>query len=67
MFAVISESVEWKSLERHAEFIKSTHLRNLLQDQKRCDALIAEHGGIILDYSRENVVPETMVRGSLYS
>lgn len=62
MFAVISESVEWKSLERHAEFIKTTHLRTLLQDEKRCEALVAEHNGIVLDYSRENVVPETMVR-----
>ena len=40
--------------------VKTTHLRQLLADADRCSALLAEHDGIILDYSRENVLPETM-------
>ena len=60
---VISDTVEWKSLEKHAEYIKTTHLRSLLQDEKRSNALVAEHNGIVLDYSRQNLVPETMVSG----
>jgi len=49
-------------LEEHAKVIKeTTHLRTLLQDQERSQALVAEHEGIVLDYSRENVTLETVV------
>lgn len=38
----------------------SNHLKILLQDPDRCAALVAEHDGILLDFSRQNVAPETM-------
>lgn len=59
--SVINETAQWKRLEEHAQSIKQTHLRNLMQDTERCFALMAEHNGILLDYSRENMLPETMV------
>lgn len=32
----------WKRLEAHASEMKSMHLRNLLQDERRCASLVAE-------------------------
>jgi glucose-6-phosphate isomerase len=52
--------VEWKKLENHAASVKEMHLKSLLQDSSRCAALVAEHDGIMLDFSRENVLPATM-------
>lgn len=46
--------------------MKTTHLRNLMQDKERCFALTAEHEGILLDYSRQSVLPETMVSSILF-
>ena len=57
---LISDTDEWKSLVAHADAMKQKHLRDLMQDADRCAALTAEHDDILLDYSRENVVPETM-------
>jgi glucose-6-phosphate isomerase len=58
---LVSTSPEWKRLERHAtEIVQKTHLRNLLKDEVRCDALVAEHDGVYLDYSRQQVTLETM-------
>ncbi|RYH24014.1 hypothetical protein EON65_17205 [archaeon] len=59
---MISDSVQWKRLESHVSAIKQTHLRNLMADADRCNALTAEHNNILLDYSRQNVTQETMVR-----
>jgi len=58
---LVSATPEWKRLERHAaETIKQTHLRDLLQDQERCDAMYAEYDGVYFDYSRQQVTAETM-------
>ena len=59
---LISETTQWKSLEEHVNVINKTHLKTLLQDKDRNAILTAEHDGIILDYSRQRVLPETMVR-----
>jgi glucose-6-phosphate isomerase len=56
----IASSPAWKSLAGHVEAIAATHLRVLMGDAKRCAALCAEHDGVLLDYSRQNVTPETM-------
>lgn len=40
--------------------MKQMHLRDLLQDPQRCESLTAEFDGLLLDYSRENVLPSTM-------
>uniref|UniRef100_A0A7S3GQM9 Glucose-6-phosphate isomerase n=1 Tax=Spumella elongata TaxID=89044 RepID=A0A7S3GQM9_9STRA len=58
--SLINETPQWKRLEEHSQSVKQTHLRTLMQDTERCFALMAEHKGILLDYSRENVLPETM-------
>ena len=40
--------------------IEQTHLRDLLQDEARCEALIAEHNRIYLDFARQRMTPRTM-------
>ena len=60
MSSTIDKNPIWRSLETEAEKMKETHLKALLQDSDRCRALVAEHEGIILDYSRQNVMPGTM-------
>ncbi len=59
--SAINETSQWKALELHTNIINSTHLKTLLQDETRCAALSAEHEGIVLDYSRERILPSTMV------
>lgn len=57
---LVSATKEWKKLSKHTEFIEGTHLRNLIQDEERCDELYAEYDGLYLDYSRQRVTLETM-------
>lgn len=57
----IYESPTWMKLRNHAEEMKASHLRDLIQDPLRCQALSTEFAGITLDYSRENVTTTTMV------
>ena len=58
---LVSSTSEWRRLQRHAsQILKSTHLRDLLQDPTRCDAMWAEHDGVYLDYSRQQATLETM-------
>ena len=59
------ETVEWKVLREHVKSIDTLHLRDLLQDEERCNALTASCGtdgahAIWLDYSRQRVTKETM-------
>ena len=56
----IAASSAWKALATHATAIKATHLRDLMQDGKRCAAMTAEHDGMLLDYSRQNATAETL-------
>lgn len=58
--SLVSATPEWKALEKHAEYIQTTHLRNLLQDTERCNTMFATHDGVYLDYSRQRVNLETM-------
>jgi hypothetical protein len=57
---LVSRTKEWKKLEKHAEYIEQTHLRDLLQNEERSDKLFAEHDGLYLDYSRQRVTLDTM-------
>ena len=59
--STINTSPAWSNLASHAEEMKSMHLKDLLSDASRCSGLTAEHDGIYLDYSRENVTAQTMV------
>ena len=58
------ETAEWKALAAHAAEIKeSSHLRDLLQDDRRCKALTATAPGpldVHMDYSRQLVTTDTM-------
>ena len=57
---LVSSRSEWKRLQKHAEHIETIHLRDLLNDADRCDALYAVHDGVYLDYSRQRVTFDTM-------
>ena len=57
---LVSNTPEWRRLQQHAEDMESTHLRNLLQEKDRSDAMFAEHDGVYLDYSRQRATLETM-------
>jgi glucose-6-phosphate isomerase len=56
----IASTGAWKRLRDHVAAIDQTHLRDLLADAERSNALTAEHGGIYLDYARQRVTSETM-------
>jgi glucose-6-phosphate isomerase len=57
---MINDTPQWKRLEAHVKEIESTHLRDLLRDEARGAALMAEYNGITLDYSRQNATLQTM-------
>ena len=57
---LVSSRSEWKRLQKHAEHIETIHLRDLLNDADRCEALYAVHDGVYLDYSRQRVTLDTM-------
>lgn len=57
--ATIADSSEWAALASHTSPIRDTHLRDLLSDNARCEALKAESNGFLLDYSRQNATLET--------
>lgn len=57
---LVSSTSEWKRLEKEAEEMENTHLRDLLQDEDRCDEMFATHDGVYLDYSRQRASLKTM-------
>ena len=57
---LVSQTMEWKRLQQHADYIKSTHLRELLKDPERCDAMYASDNGVYLDYARQRATLKTM-------
>ena len=57
------ESPAWAALSAHAtSTIAPLHLRDLLKDEARCAALVAEAEGITVDYTRQRVTQETMAQ-----
>lgn len=58
---LVSATSEWKRLQRHAaEVVQPSHLRDMIQDSTRCEAMYAEHDGVYFDYSRQQATLETM-------
>lgn len=58
---LVSATPEWKRLQKHhTKEIQQTHLRDLLQDEERCESMFAQHDGVYLDYSRQSATQETM-------
>jgi glucose-6-phosphate isomerase len=56
---MLSTSATYKALQQKAEGAGAAHLRDLMQDSERCASFTAEHDGIYLDYSRQNLDVET--------
>lgn len=58
----LTSTQEWLDLEQHARQVKKIHLRDLLVDAKRVDALAIDESrtGAYLDWSRQKVTVETM-------
>ncbi|CAK9861732.1 unnamed protein product [Sphagnum jensenii] len=50
---LISSSIAWRNLREHVDGIFDLHLKDLLQDERRCRDMIKEYDGIVLDYSRQ--------------
>ncbi|KAF1865145.1 hypothetical protein Lal_00004519 [Lupinus albus] len=57
---LISVTPEWNDLKAHVDEIKNTHLRNLLTDDSRCQSMLLDSDGIVLDYSRQQATLETI-------
>lgn len=57
---LISDTEAWKDLKAHVEEIKKTHLRDLLSSTERCESMLVEFDGILLDYSRQRATLETI-------
>lgn len=55
----ISETPEWQDLVSHVTDIKKAHLKDLLFDESRIDALCMESDGVYADFSRQRVSVET--------
>jgi len=56
----VSATPEWKRLQKHADYVKGTHLTELLNDPVRSETLYATHDGVYLDYTRNRITLETM-------
>ena len=54
------EEHPWPDLQTHYNTIKDTHLRDLLKDDNRNQALLLRHGDILLDVSHEKLTAETI-------
>jgi len=52
----------WADLLSQATKLKTTHLRTLLKDEARADAMFVKGCGMVLDYSRQKVDSETMTK-----
>jgi len=57
---LVSSTPEWKRLQKHAEYIKTTHLSDLLQDSVRCENMYATYDGVYLDVARQRATLETI-------
>jgi glucose-6-phosphate isomerase len=56
-----NRSPAWQALQNHYEQMKDVHLRALFaEDPKRGERLVAEGGGLSLDYSKNRVTDETL-------
>ena len=58
--SLISASSEWKAVAACAAKLKTTHLRDALENADRNANLLAEAEGIVLDYAREKVDGDAM-------
>lgn len=57
---LICDSEPWKDLQAHVDDINKTHLRDLMNDTNRCQSMMVEFDGILLDYSRQRANLDTL-------
>ncbi|MGP4842818.1 glucose-6-phosphate isomerase [Marinobacter sp. 1Y8] len=59
----LTSKPEWKNLTAHQQELKSTHMRDLFeQDPQRFDRYFLKAAGISLDYSKNLITDDTMPR-----
>ncbi|KAL3514631.1 hypothetical protein ACH5RR_027348 [Cinchona calisaya] len=58
--ALISNTEPWKDLKAHVEDINKIHLSDLMTDTHRCQSMILEFEGNLLDYSRQRATLDTL-------
>ena len=57
----MTETAEWKALERHHAEMRDVHLRDLFaRDPRRGETMTLEAGGLYLDYSKNRITAETL-------
>ncbi|MFN3625741.1 MAG: glucose-6-phosphate isomerase, partial [Hyphomicrobium sp.] len=57
----LTSSATWRALAEHHARIKDVHLRELFaQDPQRADRFTVEGAGMVLDYSKNRITPETI-------
>lgn len=57
----LTKSQAWQALQRHHQWIASQHMRDLFaRDPQRFNRFSLRFGDLLLDYSKNRIVPETM-------
>ncbi len=56
----MNSDVAWRALESHAAELKSRHLKDLLADAGRFESLNFAHEDLLLDLSRQRLLPQTV-------
>lgn len=57
----LTESPAWQALAAHAKVLRGQHLRDLFAaDPTRFEHLSARHDGLLIDYSKQRIVPESL-------
>lgn len=56
------ETKEWKALAEHTKEVEKHHLRELLMNKDRFNQMSVEFDGIVFDYTRQRILPETLVK-----
>ncbi len=54
------QAAAWKALERHAQALGATHLRDLIDQPGRFEAFSRQQGDCLLDFSRNRLTAETL-------
>nr|CAD1816977.1 unnamed protein product [Ananas comosus var. bracteatus] len=60
--SLICDTEQWNDLKGHVSEIQKTHLRDLMNDDDRCQSMMVKYDGIILDYSRQRVQQDTIAK-----
>ena len=56
----LTQTPEWKRLQKHYETMKSAHLKELFEDKERFQKFSLKKGPLLFDYSKNRVSEKTM-------